>query len=139
MIGYHYTPLRNWQSIMKMGYMQPCWSTQKSIDDLFDKPMLGTYVWEYLLSPEEELAMLVFILGRHNSTEITKLAISYELDDILQLDNGKKNQFVSVTDLISCGEYSPMIETQPAARFLVGQIPIERIKCAKTFNMLDII
>lgn len=136
-IGYHYTSSKNWESIKFRG-LQPYTIDKPELEQYFDYPPLGVWVWIQELSPYSELGSLIYQLSRKCDTKIVKLKVTFAQDDTLTYHGNGYEQPLHLyhSGAIEKWQYHP---DNPQAVIVTAPIEPPNIQFIKEFDLMTIV
>lgn len=136
-VGWHYTSLQNWNEIQRDGLL-PYPVDKPEFRRLWHFVPNGIWVWEYPLSPESELGTVIYQLSYRAQTQIVKLEVTYDTEDILYYEGNGYRQKVKLTHTGNAEKWQFHTD-DPEAVIVTKKIPISDISLVKIFDLMDVV
>lgn len=132
MIGYHYTSKENALKIQKEGF-KPLLILKEELMEYFPKGVMGTWLWQNKLTPEEHLHTVLFQYCTRKSPDIVLFEVQFDGRDALYYGE----QRVELSHVPILIDYR--LDTSPKSVICTKPIPPEDVRLIKEFDLIKLL
>ena len=133
-IGYHYTTWKNYKTIQDFGLTVHRVPEDSDLCTLIGRRVIyGTWLWPKEPTRKHHVMELITRAAQKNDTDFVLLEVEYEEEDMIKADG------YAHVNITSYGNMELMKRKPVSCVFIVKDVPANKIKFLKRYNLLKLL